>query len=194
MRPARRPASIASQLRDGRVTPVIQAIMLMSLMPQTNGGPPWRSATATPSILAEDAGVRRSAPRLLRRATLLRGMPCLMLSARRLARRCVLTEAWKFRNGTLDQAIFNEVVDDNEYRLPDRFAPGDVVIDVGTHIGSFVQAVLSRGCGKRLLHRTGRCEFRDRGGKPAAPYRQWGRAACQGRGMAVRPQHRRAVL
>jgi FkbM family methyltransferase len=51
-----------------------------------------------------------------------------------------------FRNGTLDQAIFNGVVVYNEYRLPDRFAPGDIVIDIGAHIGTFAQAVLSRGC------------------------------------------------
>jgi FkbM family methyltransferase len=57
-----------------------------------------------------------------------------------------MTEAWRFRNGTLDQAIFNGVVVTNEYRLPDRFAPGDIVIDIGAHIGSFAQAVLSRGC------------------------------------------------
>lgn len=52
----------------------------------------------------------------------------------------------EFRNGTLDQAIFNDVAGTNEYRLPDRFAPGDIVIDVGAHIGSFAQAVLARGC------------------------------------------------
>src|ERR1043165_8462415 len=57
-----------------------------------------------------------------------------------------MTEAWRFRDGTLDQAIFNAVARFNEYRLPDSFAPGDVVIDVGAHIGSFAQAVLSRGC------------------------------------------------
>jgi FkbM family methyltransferase len=57
-----------------------------------------------------------------------------------------MTGAWRFRYGTLDQAIFNGVAVFNEYRLPDRFAPGDIVIDVGTHIGSFAQAVLSRGC------------------------------------------------
>jgi FkbM family methyltransferase len=34
----------------------------------------------------------------------------------------------------------------NEYRLPDSFAPGDIVIDVGAHIGAFAEAVLSRGC------------------------------------------------
>ena len=52
----------------------------------------------------------------------------------------------EFRNGTLDQAIFNDVVGRNEYRLPDSFEPGDIVIDVGAHIGSFAQAVLARGC------------------------------------------------
>ena len=57
-----------------------------------------------------------------------------------------MTEPWTFRNGTLDQAIFNGVVVHNEYRLPERFAPGDIVIDVGAHIGSFAEAVVSRGC------------------------------------------------
>jgi FkbM family methyltransferase len=52
----------------------------------------------------------------------------------------------EFRNGTLDQAIFNTVTLRNEYRLPARFAPADIVIDIGAHIGSFAQAVLSRGC------------------------------------------------
>jgi FkbM family methyltransferase len=52
----------------------------------------------------------------------------------------------EFRNGTLDEAIFNAVVGTNEYRLPERFAAGDIVIDVGAHIGSFAQAVLARGC------------------------------------------------
>lgn len=57
-----------------------------------------------------------------------------------------MTGSWSFRDGTLDQAIFNAVVRFNEYRLPERFAPTDIVIDVGAHIGSFAQAVLSRGC------------------------------------------------
>ena len=59
-----------------------------------------------------------------------------------------MTEAWRFRNGTLDKAIFNGVVVFNEYRLPARFAASDIVIDVGAHIGSFAEAVLSRGCEK----------------------------------------------
>jgi FkbM family methyltransferase len=53
---------------------------------------------------------------------------------------------WNFRGSTLDRAIFNGVVLYNEYRLPERFEAGDVVIDVGAHIGSFAYAVLMRGC------------------------------------------------
>src|SRR5919109_162873 len=41
--------------------------------------------------------------------------------------------------------IFNGVVALNEYRLPDRFAPSDIVIDVGAHIGAFAYAVVQRG-------------------------------------------------
>jgi FkbM family methyltransferase len=41
--------------------------------------------------------------------------------------------------------IFNSVVVLNEYRLPPRFAPDDIVIDVGAHIGSFAYAVVTRG-------------------------------------------------
>ena len=59
-----------------------------------------------------------------------------------------MSDAWRFRDGTLDQTIFNIVVLVNEYRLPPSFAPGDIVIDVGGHIGSFAHAVLSRGCEK----------------------------------------------
>jgi FkbM family methyltransferase len=56
-----------------------------------------------------------------------------------------MTEVWRFRPGTLDRLIFNGVVAHNEYRLPARFAPEDIVIDVGAHIGSFAYAVLQRG-------------------------------------------------
>jgi FkbM family methyltransferase len=56
---------------------------------------------------------------------------------------------WRFRSGTLDQLIFARVVADNEYRLPERFEPEDVVVDVGAHIGSFTHAVVLRG-GQRV--------------------------------------------
>ena len=41
--------------------------------------------------------------------------------------------------------IFDGVVALDEYRLPDRFEPDDVVVDVGAHIGSFAYAVVLRG-------------------------------------------------
>jgi FkbM family methyltransferase len=57
-----------------------------------------------------------------------------------------MSDTWTFRPGTPDRMIFNDVVGRNEYRLPDRFTPSDVVIDVGAHIGSFAYAVVQRGC------------------------------------------------
>jgi FkbM family methyltransferase len=56
-----------------------------------------------------------------------------------------VTEAWSFRPGTLDRMIFDGVVALDEYRLPERFEPDDVVVDVGAHIGSFAYAVVLRG-------------------------------------------------
>jgi FkbM family methyltransferase len=56
-----------------------------------------------------------------------------------------MSEGWTFRRGTLDRVIFDGVVVGNEYRLPSRFAPHDIVIDVGAHIGSFAYAVVMRG-------------------------------------------------
>jgi FkbM family methyltransferase len=54
---------------------------------------------------------------------------------------------WQFRPGTLDRAIFDGVVVCNEYQLPDTFSPNDIVLDVGTHIGSFCLAAFLRGAG-----------------------------------------------
>jgi FkbM family methyltransferase len=56
-----------------------------------------------------------------------------------------VTDAWSFRPGTLDQMIFDGVVALDEYRLPERFEPDEVVVDVGAHIGSFAYAVVLRG-------------------------------------------------
>jgi FkbM family methyltransferase len=61
-------------------------------------------------------------------------------------RKRIMTETWKFRNETMDRAIFNGVVAYNEYELPPRFAPEDIIIDVGAHIGSFAHAVVLRSC------------------------------------------------
>jgi FkbM family methyltransferase len=57
-----------------------------------------------------------------------------------------MSEGWIFRPGTVDRMIYNGVVGHNEYQLPDRFLPSDVVIDVGAHIGSFAHAAVQRGC------------------------------------------------
>jgi FkbM family methyltransferase len=57
---------------------------------------------------------------------------------------------WQLRPGTIDRRIFRNVVIENEYRLPARFDPNDVILDVGGHIGTFVYAVLTRGAG--LVH------------------------------------------
>ena len=52
------------------------------------------------------------------------------------------------RPETSDSEIFQLVVDGNEYNLPQRFQPDDVVIDIGAHIGGFSYAALERGAGK----------------------------------------------
>jgi FkbM family methyltransferase len=46
--------------------------------------------------------------------------------------------------------IFNGVVALNEDRLPPRFSPADIVLDIGAHIGSFAHAVATRG-GEHIL-------------------------------------------
>lgn len=49
------------------------------------------------------------------------------------------------REGTQDFMAYEEVVEDNEYELPDSFFQTDVIIDVGAHIGSFAMACMARG-------------------------------------------------
>jgi FkbM family methyltransferase len=60
---------------------------------------------------------------------------------------CHKPRHWRLRPGTIDRRLFREVVLDNQYRLPRRFRPDDVVLDVGGHLGSFALAVLRRGAG-----------------------------------------------
>jgi FkbM family methyltransferase len=54
---------------------------------------------------------------------------------------------WLLRPNTIDRRVFRSVAIDNEYELPPRFAPHDVILDVGGHVGSFSYAVLKRGAG-----------------------------------------------
>lgn len=45
-------------------------------------------------------------------------------------------------------AIWNDIINANEYRLPDSFDPPDVILDVGGHCGIFAWACLQRGAGR----------------------------------------------
>ncbi len=44
--------------------------------------------------------------------------------------------------------IWNDVVNVNEYRLPEAFEPDDVILDIGGHCGMFAWACLKRGAGR----------------------------------------------
>lgn len=61
---------------------------------------------------------------------------------------CTISSNFIFRSNTNDRDIYQQVVEDNEYRLPSRFDKKDIILDVGAHIGSFSYACLIRGAGK----------------------------------------------
>ncbi|HEV8542608.1 MAG TPA: FkbM family methyltransferase [Verrucomicrobiae bacterium] len=65
-------------------------------------------------------------------------------------RETIEQNGFTFRKGTLDQAICRSVSELNEYALPARFNPDDVIIDVGGHIGSFSASCHARG--SRSIH------------------------------------------
>jgi FkbM family methyltransferase len=52
-----------------------------------------------------------------------------------------------FRPGTNDRYVWQSVAIGNEYFVSDHFGDGDVIVDIGLHIGSFSCLVLSRGAG-----------------------------------------------
>lgn len=56
----------------------------------------------------------------------------------------------RLRDFTQDEVAFQEVYLQNEYRLPDRFIPTDIIVDVGAHIGCFALACLRRGAHRIL--------------------------------------------
>lgn len=49
------------------------------------------------------------------------------------------------RPGTDDEVAWLSIMVANEYRLPARFRPDDVVLDLGAHVGVFSHAALERG-------------------------------------------------
>lgn len=53
----------------------------------------------------------------------------------------------KFRPKTLDDKIWKRVHNNTEYKLPNRFNPTDIVLDIGSHIGSLAHTVIQRGAG-----------------------------------------------
>ncbi len=55
---------------------------------------------------------------------------------------------FSLRPGTFDEGVFLTVNMQNEYRLPESFEPDDVIVDIGTHIGSFCYAALRRGANR----------------------------------------------
>lgn len=57
-----------------------------------------------------------------------------------------MSHSFTFRPGTCDAEVFSAINVWNEYRLPDSFDPDDIILDIGSHIGSFCHAVLERGC------------------------------------------------
>ncbi|NJL83267.1 MAG: FkbM family methyltransferase [Chloroflexaceae bacterium] len=56
-----------------------------------------------------------------------------------------LATDFHWREGTIDPAIYRSVVTENEYRVPDRLAAEERVIDIGAHIGSFAWLCWQRG-------------------------------------------------
>jgi FkbM family methyltransferase len=57
------------------------------------------------------------------------------------------TIPFPLRPGTNDDVIYNSVVVENEYRVPDVLASDSIVVDIGVHVGSFSHLALSRGAG-----------------------------------------------
>jgi FkbM family methyltransferase len=53
-----------------------------------------------------------------------------------------------YRHGTSDAAIWKNVVELNEYRLPDQFEPKSLVLDIGGNTGAFTYACIQRGAAK----------------------------------------------
>lgn len=56
----------------------------------------------------------------------------------------LVPDGWRYTD-PMSLVMFNEVVVNNEYRLPDRFPADAVIMDVGAHQGSFARACLDRG-------------------------------------------------
>lgn len=52
---------------------------------------------------------------------------------------------WDMAPEQFDTGVWSDIAIRNEYRLPDRFEPGAVVVDIGAHCGVFARECLERG-------------------------------------------------
>jgi FkbM family methyltransferase len=59
------------------------------------------------------------------------------------------------RPNTIDAHVWQDVVGRNEYQLPERMPAGETVVDIGTHVGSFVQAAWGRGARRIFSYEAG---------------------------------------
>ena len=57
----------------------------------------------------------------------------------------------KLREGTTDQCVYDEVIERNCYRVPESLV-GQVVIDIGAHIGCFAKLCADRGAMRVLSY------------------------------------------
>jgi len=94
-------------------------------------------------LAAMDAAVHGEVQRLAAEVTRLRNEVALLRAD---------IEPFHVRPGTLDAAIYAEVVHADEYRLPIAFAADDAILDIGAHIGSFAFACLKRGAGRVVAY------------------------------------------
>lgn len=56
-----------------------------------------------------------------------------------------MSHDFSFRPGTNDETMFRALMEHDEYHMPERFEPDDIVIDIGAHIGIFCYKALLRG-------------------------------------------------
>ncbi len=54
---------------------------------------------------------------------------------------------FQLRHGTQDKEVYDQVVLNNQYRLPDTLPGDSVIIDIGANVGAFAVACLARGAG-----------------------------------------------
>jgi FkbM family methyltransferase len=70
-----------------------------------------------------------------------------------------MSHGFQFRPGTHDEEMFNYIMANDEYHLPDAFGANDIVVDIGVHIGTFCYKALERGAGQLFGFEADRSNF-----------------------------------